>query len=123
MDSRSKKILAVLVVLCVVAGGAYVAVAALGPDETTTDARPEASEVLANTDLMVRAVDPRNPRLNGRVYEVDDGKVKRRSGDLACERVYYAGGHGICMGVAPSGVDYDATIFDSNLKPVDEDRA
>ena len=61
MDSRSKKILAVLVALFVVAGGAYVAVAALGPDETTTDARPEAGEVLANTDLMVRAVDPDNP--------------------------------------------------------------
>jgi hypothetical protein len=117
MDSRSKKILAVLVVLCVVAGGAYVAVAALGPDETTTDARPEASEVLANTDLMVRAVDPDNPRLNGRVYEVDDGKVKRSSKDLACERVYYAGGRGICMGVAASGVDYEATIFDSKLRP------
>jgi hypothetical protein len=120
MDSRSKKILAVLVVLCVVGGGAYVAVAALGPDQTTTDARPEASKVLADADLMVRAVDPKNPRLNGRVYEVDDGKVKRRSADLACERVYYAAGHGICMAVAPSGVDYEATIFDSNLKPVDK---
>jgi hypothetical protein len=118
MDSHSKKILAVLIVLCVVAGGAYVAVAALGPDQTTTDARPKASEVLANTDLMVRAVDPDNPRLNGRVYEVDDGKVRRRSADLACERVYYAAGHGICMGVAASGVDYDATIFDSQFRPV-----
>jgi len=120
MDSRSKKILATLVALFVVAGGAYVAVAALGPDETTTDARPEASEVLAHSDLMVRAVDPHNTRLNGRVYEVDDGKVRRRSGDLACERVYYAAGRGICMGVAASGVDYEATIFDSRLKPVDK---
>jgi hypothetical protein len=120
MNSRSKTLLAVFVVLCVVAGGAYVAVAALGPDQTTTDARPEASEVLAHADLMVRAVDPNNPRLNGRVYEVDDGKVRRRSADLACERVYYAGGRGICMGVAASGVDYDATIFDANLRPVDK---
>jgi hypothetical protein len=120
MDSRGKKILIALVALFVVAGGAYVAVAALGPDETTTEARPEASEVLAHTDLMVRAVDPNNPRLNGRVYEVDDGKVKRRSADLACERVYYAGGRGICMGVAASGVDYDATIFDSKLRPLDK---
>jgi hypothetical protein len=118
MDSRSKKLLAALVALSVVAGGVYVAVAALGPDQTTTDARPKASEVLAKTDLMVRAVDPGNPRLNGRVYEVDDGKVRRRSADLACERVYYAAGHGICMGVAASGVDYDATIFDSQFKPV-----
>jgi hypothetical protein len=120
MDSRGKKLLAVFVVLCVVAGGAYVAVAALGPSQTTTDARPKASEVLAHTDLMVRAVDPANPRLNGRVYEVDGGKVRRRSADLACERVYYAGGRGICLGVAASGVDYDATIFDSRLKPVEK---
>jgi hypothetical protein len=120
MDSRAKKILIALVALFLLAGGAYVAVAALGPDETTTYARPEAGEVLAHTDLMVRAVDPANTRLNGRVYEVDDGKVKRGSGDLACERVYYAGGRGICMGVAASGVDYDATIFDSNLRAVDE---
>jgi WD40-like Beta Propeller Repeat len=118
MDSRSKRILAVLVVLCVVAGGAYVAVAALGPSQTTTDARPEAGAVLAETDLMVRAVDPSNPRLNGRVYEIDGGKVRQGSGDLACERVYYAAGHGICMGVAPSGVDYDATLFGSKMQPV-----
>jgi hypothetical protein len=118
MDSRSKKILAVLVVLCVVGGGAYVAVAALGPNQTTTDARPEAGAVLAKTDLMVRAVDPKQTNLNGRVYEIDDGKVRQGAGDLACERVYYAGGHGICMGVAPSGVDYDATLFDSRMRPV-----
>ncbi len=116
MDSRSRKLLAAFVVLCVVVGGASIAVAALEPDQTTTDARPRAGAVLAQTDLMVRAVDPDNPRLNGRVYEVDDGRVRQRSGDLACERVYYAAGHGICMGVARSGVDYEATIFDSNLQ-------
>jgi hypothetical protein len=117
MDKRSGKILAIFVVLCLLVGGGYVAIAALGPDETITDARPQARDVLAHTDLMVRAVDPENPRLNGRVYSVNGGKVERSSEDLACERVYYAGGHGICMGVAPSGVDYDATIFDSKLRP------
>jgi WD40-like Beta Propeller Repeat len=117
MDRRSGKILAALVVVCLLVGGGYVAIAALGPDETTTDARPEATAVLARTDLMVRAVDPSNPRLNGRVFTVDDGKVRQQSNDLACERVYYAAGAGICMGVAPSGVDYDAAIFDSQLRP------
>lgn len=117
MDRRSGKILAILVVLCLVVGGGYVVIAALGADETITDARPQARAVLAHTDLMVRAVDPENPRLNGRVYSVEGGRVERSSGDLACERVYYAGGHGICMGVAPSGVDYDATIFDAKLRP------
>jgi len=49
---------------------------------------------------------------------VEGGKVRRRSKDLACERVYYAAGRGICMGVAPSGVDYTASVFDSKLQPV-----
>lgn len=117
MDSRNKKLLIVFAIACVVIGAGYVAVAALGPDETTTEARPEASEVLAQTNLMVRAVDPGNPRLNGRVYEIDDGKVRKGSDRLACERVYYAANGGICMGVAPSGVDYTATLFDENLEP------
>lgn len=120
MGSRNAKILVVSVAVCLVIGGGYVAFAALGPDETTTDARPQARDVLAHTDLMVRAVDPENPRLNGRVYRVEEGKVERSSEDLACERVYYAGGNGICMAVAPSGVDYDATIFDSKLRPRQE---
>ena len=120
MDSRSKKILAVLVVLCVVGGGAYLALAALGPSQTTTDVRPEARAVLADTEPMLRAVDHANPRLNGRVFDIDNGKVQPQVGDLACERVYYAVGRGICMAVAPSGVDYEATVFDAKLQPLHE---
>ncbi len=116
MDSRSKKILAVIVVLCVVGAGAYIAVAALGPNQTTTEAQPRAAAVLAHTDLMVRAVDPKEPTLNGRVYVLDGGQLRKESGELACERVYYAAGHGICMGVAPSGVEYTASIFNSKLQ-------
>lgn len=123
MDSRNGKILAAIVALCVLAGGAYLVVAALDPSSTTTDARPRAGEVLARTDLMVRAVDPSDPRLNGNVFVVDDGEVQRQAGgDLACERVYFAGGRGICMGVAESGVDYVATTFDSQLHPEHEIR-
>jgi hypothetical protein len=116
MGSRNTKILAALVVLCVVAGGAYVAVAALGPSETTTNARPQAGAVLARSDVMVRAVEPSNQQLNGRVFVVDHGKVKQLSGDLSCERVYFAAGRGICMGVAPSGVDYTAAVFDAKMQ-------
>jgi hypothetical protein len=117
MDRRSKKILAALVGLCLFGAVAYVAVAALSPSETTTDARPQAREVLASTDLMVRAVDPGNTRLNGRVFTIDDGRLQGADDELACQRVYYAAGGGICMGVAASGVDYDATIFDARMRP------
>lgn len=117
MDSASKKILVALVVLCALGGGAYVALAAMGPSETTTDARPQATAELARTDLMVRAVDPAKPQLNGHVFVVDHGKVETpRGSDLSCERVYFTAGRGICMGVAPSGVDYTAQVFDSKMK-------
>lgn len=118
MGSRNAKILVALVVLCVVAGGAYVAVAALGPNETTTDARPQAGAVLDRSDVMVRAVEPSNPQLNGRVFIVDHGKVKQLPGDLSCERVYFAAGRGLCMGVASSGVDYTAEVFNSKMEPL-----
>jgi hypothetical protein len=115
MDSRGGKITVGLVVLCVLLGGGYVAFAALGPDQTTTDAEPTASGAPSGVAVMVRAVDPASPTLNGRVFVVKDGKVGR-SADLACERVYYAAGRGICMGVAPSGVDYMAKIFDASFQ-------
>jgi len=121
MDSRGGKITVALVVLCVVFGAGYVVYAALGPDQTTTDAKPKAGGA-AGVPVMVRAVDPSSPTLNGGVFVVEDGAVRRRSKDLACERVYYAGGHGICMGVAPSGVDYVAHTFDSELQPQHEIR-
>jgi hypothetical protein len=118
MDSRRGRILAVIAVLCAVAGCAYVALAALGPSGTTTDARPSAGSGLGRAELMVRAVDPRDPRLNGHVFVMRDGKVERTSGDgLACERVYFAAGRGLCLAVADSGVDYVATIFDAKFRP------
>lgn len=118
MDRRRKRILAIVVGLCLLLGGGYVALAALGPSQTTTDARPKATAVLSHADLMVRAVDPSNPSLNGRVFVLDEGRLQRIGGNLACERVYFAAGRGICMGVAASGVDYTAEIFDSRLRPV-----
>lgn len=118
MDSRKGKALAAIAVACLLLGGGYVVLAATSPSDTTTDARPRAGAALASTDMMVRAVDPDSPSLNGRVYELDDGKLRRSVGDLSCERVYFAAGRGICMGVAPSGVDYTATVFDSKLRPL-----
>jgi hypothetical protein len=120
MGSGRGKALLVVTVLCVIGGVGYVIAAALGSEDLVTDARPQvAAGPLPKIDIMVRAVDPRDPRLNGRVFVVRDGQVERSAGDgLACERVYFAAGHGLCLGVARSGVDYVATIFDSRFRPV-----
>jgi hypothetical protein len=117
MGSRNAKILIALIALCVVGGGAYIAVAALSPNETSTNAAPVAAGD-SDARVMVRAVDPEDTRLNGRVFVVEDGKVTTRSGkDLTCERVYYAAGNGLCLGVASSGVEYTGTTFNSKLQP------
>jgi hypothetical protein len=104
---KGGRVVAVLVVLALLVGG-YLAYAALGSDQTAGEAR-----ALSSTPVMVRAVDPSSPASNGKLFVVKDGKEIRRPGRLSCERVYYAAGRGICMGVAPSGVDYTAAIFDS----------
>jgi hypothetical protein len=117
MGSRNTKILVALIALCIVGGGAYVAVAALSPNETSTNASPRAG-VASDARVMVRAVDPEDTRLNGRVFVVEDGEVTTRSGkDLTCERVYFDAGHGLCLGVASSGVEYIGTTFNSKFEP------
>lgn len=118
MGSRRGGVLLVLTGLCVVGAVGYVIAAAIGSDDLVTDARPNAAlGPLPGTALMVRAVDPRDPRLNGHVFVVRDGRVERSAGDrLACERVYYAAGRGLCLAVGSSGVDYVATIFDSQFR-------
>ena len=69
----------------------------------------------------MRGVEGSDPRLNGRVFLVKDGRPEHPEGSkLACERVYYAGGRGLCMALGASGVDYEATIFDSSFRPVHE---
>jgi dipeptidyl aminopeptidase/acylaminoacyl peptidase len=110
---KSGRVIAAVAVLCLLLGG-YLAFAALGSEETSGDSQPGRAQ--SATPVMVRAVDPSNPTSNGDVFVVEDGKEMERSGELACQRVYYAGGRGICMGVAPSGVEYTAAIFDSKLQ-------
>jgi hypothetical protein len=110
---KSGRAIAAVAVLCLLLGG-YLAFAALGSEETSGDSQAGRAE--SDTPVMVRAVDPSNPTSNGDVFVVEDGKEIQRSGQLTCQRVYYAGGRGICMGVAPSGVEYTAAIFDSELR-------
>jgi hypothetical protein len=120
VGSRRGRLLIVLTALCLAGGVGYVIAAALGSEDLVSDARPHAAAgPLPDVAVMVRAVDPREPRLNGHVFVVRNGRVERSAGDrLACERVYFAAGRGLCLAVGSSGVDYVATIFDSRFRPL-----
>jgi hypothetical protein len=114
-----RRALALIAGLCVVGAVGYLVLAALDPNQVTTDARPLAGDgatELVGSQLMVRAVDRNDPRLNGRVFVLREGRPRQLAGDeLACERVYFAGGRGLCLSTAESGISYEATIFDSSL--------
>jgi hypothetical protein len=133
---------AAVVAACVLLGGGWVLVAALRNNSSTTDVKVKVEKgppaeaslpeppappketsnpgpnapVVLNGELMVRAVDPRDNRLNGRVTRVslDGGGGTADAGKLACQRVYFAAGRGLCLALQPSGVEYRAKIFDSS---------
>jgi dipeptidyl aminopeptidase/acylaminoacyl peptidase len=90
---------------------ARVELASDGPSEAQSD--PDAA-VKLDGELLVRTVDPDDPRLNGRLARLAPGagKPARDSGRLACQRVDMAAGAGLCLALAPSGVEYRALIFD-----------
>jgi hypothetical protein len=120
MSGRAWTVAAIAAV-CVVAGAAYVAIAVLTADGTTTEVRPRivvdrdgATAVRGGGDLLVRAVDEAKPRLNGRLFRTGlrPGEPAVQAGDLACERVYAnADGDGLCLAVAPNGFDYEGIVF------------
>lgn len=112
-----------IVLGCMLLGGGWVVISARTASTTSTAraalaSQPRATDtgapVKLGGELLVRTVDPRNPRLNGRLAEAALGASKRTadSGRLACQRVYIAAGAGLCLALAPSGVEYRARIFD-----------
>ena len=128
--SRRTLAFAGLLAGCVLVGGVYVALAALGDNSVTSAAAVQADGVDAlppSTRILVRAVDPSSPRLNGVVEQLSARSSPQASAatpqtvrheGLTCERLDFAAGHGVCLAVAPSGVDYVARIFDRNFVPV-----
>jgi hypothetical protein len=119
LSRRRKQALAAITALCVGGGILYLVLASLNPNDVTTDARPVAGDAtaLAGAQLMVRAADPHDPGLNGRVFVVKAGHPRQLAGgEMACERVYFAAGRGLCLSTAETGISYHATIFDSSLQ-------
>jgi hypothetical protein len=148
MSGRGIAFIAVIAI-CVLAGGGYLAVAALRSEPPTSDAvvkqvrvqapavaeaAPPKADAPARASaalevtaaprgrVMVRAVDHDNPRLNGHVTvaRLDGDASPRAIGSVACQRVYYAGGRGLCLVLASSGVAYEARIFDRRMRTIHE---
>ena len=124
MSRGRRRALALVAALCIAGAVAYLVLAALSPKPVTSDAWPLAGTPpteLAGSRLMVRAVDRDDLGLNGRVFVLRAGRPRPLAGEaLACARVYFAGGRGLCLATARSGVSYEATIFDSSLRPLEQ---
>jgi hypothetical protein len=123
VSRRRRQALAIIAALCVSGGAIYLIVASLNPNPVTTNARPLAGRggaELTGSQLMVRAVDRDDPRLNGRVFVVKNGRPRQLAGrELNCSRVYFAGDRGLCLATGETGVSYEATIIDSSLRPLE----
>jgi hypothetical protein len=110
-----------LALVAVVLGGV---VATHDGGSSTAEARAEADAaipVVARGNMIVRTVVAGDARGNGRVERVSIGRAgAARVTDLECMRVYMAAGHGICMALAPSGVDYTVKTFDRRFHVVSD---
>ena len=134
---RSRGLIFAAVALgCVLVGAAWILVASQRAGSSTSSARvtvaagsdawleatgasPRARRAPdAARGLVVRAIDPRDPRLNGRLSRVflEGSPPRAEAMALACQRVHMAGGRGLCLALAESGVDYVARVFDRRFK-------
>jgi WD40-like Beta Propeller Repeat len=115
---------AAVVVLCVLGGGAFVAIAAIGGEGSTSKAKVAnvtgagpAPAAVAGRRVMARAADPEDPGLDGRVVIATLGaKGRPRPTGLACQRVYMEKGRGICLALAGTALDYTAIVFDRKFR-------
>jgi hypothetical protein len=127
MSSRAIALTAIAAV-CMLAGVGYVTVAALNADGTTSDAQPRLvvdrhgiAAVAPGSELLVRAVDYDNPRLNGRLFAVElrSDAAPHATGDLACERVHEnSAGAGLCLAAEPHGFDYEGVVYGPGRRPL-----
>jgi hypothetical protein len=89
-------------------------------DNSKDDGLPEASAPVVKIvkgDMVLLDRDRKRPKAWGRLVIIGNDKV-RRIGKLSCERVAFAGGHGICLTQARSlpTPTYEARLFDADQK-------
>jgi hypothetical protein len=113
-------------VACIAGAAVYVALAA-GDDGSRAAVLPRQQAVRTDGTstpldpslrLAVRAVDAKNPRAPGVVSVVEPSDPSaRRDRRIHCERVYEAGGHGLCLTIDASGVEYRVQFLDAAMRP------
>jgi hypothetical protein len=115
---------AIIAAACVFGGAAYVAIAALGGDDGTSKARAEAVRTEAapaaavGRHVLVRGSDEEDTQLDGHVTIARLGGGKARQTPLTCQRVHMAGGRGVCLTLASSGIDYSTVVFDKDFNEI-----
>lgn len=120
MSNLNRQVWIAVAALIIVGAVLYLVLPADDSTKDSTSGPAEGSSAtVAGSQLMVRAVDRRDPDGNGRVFVVKEGRPQEVTGEeLRCERVYFAGGRGICLVTAEGGDREHATIFDSTLQPL-----
>ena len=119
--SRRAWILLGLTAACVVAAVAVVALSASGTTRAETADDPQAVELPSTPYVVFLDLDSAHPQDYGRVAvaPLDDLGAPPTLAQVACERVYFSVGGGLCLektGRFP--VRYKATILDTHLRPV-----
>lgn len=119
MSRRRWQVLVLLGVLCLAGVALYVGLDSPSSRGDYPSAQPvgvKGKSALIGSQLMARAVSRSDRQTNGRVFVVAGGQPRELIGpELDCERVYYAGGRGLCLADAETESGYEATIFDSSL--------
>lgn len=109
---------------CTVTAVAFVAIAASsgGSRARTSEVSvaggqlpPAVESKLRSGELIVRAVDSEDTGLDGEVAVAGRGS-RARHGSLACQRVHMSAGAGVCLALAPTGIDYEAIVFDRRFR-------
>jgi hypothetical protein len=124
--SRSKRTIAfvLVVVVSLAAAVAYVALAAAGGDSAGAGVTPgggggPSKVTVASGDTLVVDLDRTDPAHYGRVAVVRtaDPTGSRTVAPLACERVYFASGRGLCLTKSSdAGTAYQAEVFDDHFR-------
>ncbi|HEU0025236.1 MAG TPA: hypothetical protein VFQ12_11420 [Thermoleophilaceae bacterium] len=118
-ERRSAAFVAILIA-CVAVAGASIALSVVhGRAAAPSDGAAPATRVPGSGALVFRSLDRERPGSYGRIAWARAGSSRRPTiGGLACERVYFAAGRGICLSTTGAlGRSVRVRILGADLRP------